>query len=333
MTKEQYSKVRSGLSFERSFAVTLLVIAGDLALFAAAVYGLSFEWGSPMYWAAHLILAVVYFHNFALLHEAGHGNIHANERVNALVGHYASLFCFLPYYPWKYIHHEHHTWTGNLERDPTLYQVKKMRHEGRVPWIARFAWRSWIPFGGLLQHTVFWLYPFRSWRDGRFQPVQKRNSLLSVLFLGGAYGLLALYGPAWFSFARLWPSLVIYLIGVEIVNFPHHIDMPVATDPNVKLAPWEQPVTTRSCDYGLLAGVLVLNFNLHTEHHLYPTLPWYRLTAARDRVRALLAGEYNEVKGIRWNIENRGRDPREIMLREKSLPLPAAVGESKRDAA
>ena len=331
MTKEQYFKIRSELSFHRRLVVTLGVMGADLALVALAVNWLPGGPGTLGFWVAQTLLAVVYFHNFALLHEAGHGNVHANSRISALIGHYASLFCFLPFYPWKYIHHEHHTWTGNLDRDPTLYQVKKMKSKGHVPWLVRFAWRSWIPFGGLLQHTVFWLYPFRSWRDGHFSPVQKRNSLASVLLLAGAYLLLGFFGPAWLTLANFWPSMVIYLVVVELVNFPHHIDMPVLADADSKLAPWEQHQTTRSCNYGVLSGFLVLNFNFHIEHHLYPTLPWYRLAAVRERVRSLFPNEYNEVTGIGWNLENRSRDSQAIMLGHRTLP--SAPAERDRDAA
>lgn len=323
MTKEQYFRIRKELAFHRHFPVSLAVIVADLALLVIASFGVQLPFASIGFWAAQALLALIYFHNFALLHEAGHGNVHDDDRWNSLIGHYASLFCFLPYYPWKFIHHEHHTWTGNLDRDPTLYQVRKMKRQGHVPWTVRFAWRSWIPFGGLLQHTVFWLYPFRSWRDGRFNKAQQRKSLFSVLFLASAYVLVAFFGPSWLTLARIWPSLVIYLVAVELVNFPHHIDMPVVANADEKLAPWQQHVTTRSCDYGHLSGMLVLNFNLHTEHHLYPTLPWYRLKAVRGEVKRVLAEDYNQVTGIGWNIENRSKDPREIMLQDKVLPTTA----------
>ncbi len=327
MTKAQYFHLRSELAFHRHLAVTLGVIAFDVALLVFAITGIRRGPQSSLFWVAQVLLALLYFHNFALLHEAGHGNVHSGRHLNTWIGHYASLFCFLPFFPWKYIHHEHHTWTGNLDRDPTLYQVKKMKREGRVPWIVRFAWRSWIPFGGLLQHTVFWLYPLRSWREGRLSAFQQRRSLFSVVFLAVAYLLLAAFGPAWLTFSRVWPSLVIYLIAVELVNFPHHIDMPVVSHPDHKLPPWEQHQTTRSCNYGIFSGLLVLNFNLHTEHHLYPTLPWYRLTSVRDQLKPVLAEEYHEVPGLAWNLENRTCDPEQIMLRDRLLANPSLSGE------
>ena len=162
-------------------------------------------------------------------------------------------------------------------------------------------------------------------------PVSCQRSLASVLSLSSAYFVLALFGPSWLTLANFWPSLLLYLVAVELVNFPHHIDMPVVADPDTKLAPWEQHQTTRSCNYGALSSFLVLNFNFHIEHHLYPTLPWYRLAAVRDRVKALLPDDYTEVTGIGWNLKNRARDPQAIMLRDQRLP--SAPVERKRDAA
>jgi acyl-lipid omega-6 desaturase (Delta-12 desaturase) len=323
MTKETYFRIRRELRFDPQLWVSVLVLATDGLILACASPGLLNGYAAPSFWIANLLFAVVYFHHFAILHEAGHGNVDSASHRNSCIGHYASIFCFLPFFPWKYIHHEHHTWTGNIDRDPTLHQLRKMKETGRVPWLVRFAWRSWIPFGGLLQHTVFWLYPLRR----KLSSDQQRKSAFSVVFLIAVYGLLGLFGPAWLSPKYLWPSLVFYLAAVELVNFPHHLDMPTEGG-DYKLAPWEQQVTTRSCNYGIFSAILVLNFNLHTEHHLYPTLPWYRLHDVRNRVRPLMP-DYHEERGIAWNLRNRARNAAEMILSRR----PARTTERHRDAA
>jgi fatty acid desaturase len=53
--------------------------------------------------------------------------------------------------------------------------------------------------------------------------------------------------------------------------------------------------------------LLVLNFNLHTEHHLFPTLPWFRLKQVRKMIRPELK-PYTEVHGLGWNYEMRTGD-------------------------
>jgi fatty acid desaturase len=83
-----------------------------------------------------------------------------------------------------------------------------------------------------------------------------------------------------------------------------------------KLPLWEQYRATRSCYYPPgISELLVLNFNFHTEHHLFPDLPWYRLRDARASLRAMLGERYQEAIGIAWNIQNRGRDLDSIIER------------------
>ena len=316
MTKADYLDLRQQLRFEPVPWMPLGVLAFDVMLAGVAIWLVAPGRG-PGYWLGQALLAVFYFHNFALLHECGHGNSFRQEKLNSLVGHYASLFCFLPYFPWKYMHHEHHTWTGNIDKDPTLTKIRRMRLDGEVPVVVRIAWWSWIPVAGLLQHFVFWGYPFKSWREGRTKRPQLLRSAFSVLLLVVTYTIWATYAPAAISASNIWPSFLFYLVGVELVNLPHHVGMPTFKDSvnRHKLYLWEQHVSTRSCFYpGLISELFVLNFNLHTEHHFFPTLPWYRLKRAREVLKPTLMEGYHEEVGIEWNLKNRIRDPREIIL-------------------
>ena len=328
LTKEQYLAWRDQLSFSHALVVTAGVLLFDAALAAAALWMIfSVGRGWP-FWAGQALLAVFYFHNFAILHEAGHGNVHRRDLVNLIVGHYASLFCFLPFYPWRYIHNEHHTWTGNPEKDPTMKQVLRMKTRKRIPLAVRFTWRSWIPFGAVLQHFVFWSYPITAWREGRMKR-QRLDMLISVLFLAAGYACIAAL-VGWPVLSRLWPSFVIYLIGVELVNFPHHLDMPTVDpqSPKQRLYVWEQQATTRSCRYpGILSELLVLNFNLHTEHHLFPALPWFRLKKVRDMIKPALQPGYNEVHGVGWNYDMRTGDLDHFV---EPNYIPSTAGESQR---
>jgi fatty acid desaturase len=316
MNRVQYLAWRGQLSFVQNVWVTMLVVCFDAFIAAAAlwmIFGQQHPWE---YWTGQVLLAIFYFHNFAILHEAGHGNVYRRDVVNLIVGHYASLFCFMPFYPWRYIHQEHHKWTGNLEKDPTMKHVRRIKTQKRIPLTVKFTWRSWIPFAALLQHFVYWTYPITVWLDGTRKRRVFQQMLFSDLFLVAGYVCLFCFAPAWFHMSRLWPSLVIYLIADELVNLPHHLDMPTLDpdSPKQRLDFWEQQATTRSCRYpGFLSELLVLNFNLHTEHHLFPTLPWYRLKKARDLIKPTLQTDYNEVHGVGWNYRMRTGDLNHIV--------------------
>ena len=309
LSKSQYLAWREQLSYSHGLAVTIGVLLFDSVLAAAALWMIfAVQRGWP-FWIGQALLALFYFHNFAIMHEAGHGNIHRRDLINVIIGHYTSLFCFLPFYPWRYIHQEHHTWTGNPEKDPTMKQVLRMKTKKRIPLAVKFTWRSWIPLGAVLQHVVFWTYPISIWREGRMKR-QRIHMLISILFLAAGLAVLAEF-LGWRGMSRLWPSFVIYLVGVELVNFPHHLDMPTV-DPNSskqRLYVWEQQATTRSCRYpGILSELLVLNFNLHTEHHIFPDLPWFRLKEARKLIKPALDPGYNEAHGLGWNYDMRTGD-------------------------
>src|SRR5262249_32766986 len=125
----------------------------------------------------------------------------------------------------------------------------------------------------------------------------------------------------WLLLAHVAPELarpdhlalaaLLFLVAEELVNLPHHVDMSTFDQP---LPVWQQYRATRSCYYPRgLSELLVLNFNFHTEHHLFPALPWYRLRGARSTLKLALDARYQEAIGIRWNLANRKRDLQSIV--------------------
>jgi fatty acid desaturase len=122
-----YRELRTKLDFTPRSWPSLAIVAFDVALLSAAAWLLA-HGGVPAFLLSQVLLAVVFFNSFGLLHECGHGSASSSPAVNALLGHWASTFCFIPYYPWKYIHQKHHAITGNLERDPVLKSLQAILH-------------------------------------------------------------------------------------------------------------------------------------------------------------------------------------------------------------
>jgi fatty acid desaturase len=313
MTKDEYSKIKAALPPSHPWAPTLMVVVFDVALLAAAWALLSH--GGLLAWsAAQLVLCVFYFHAFALLHEAGHGNLHDSSRVNDLLGHVFSIFCFLPYYSWKLIHSEHHIFAGSLAKDPALKNLRRARETGKLPPFTKFAWRSWIPLAGFLQQIVFWFYPLDLYRTPGVDPRRKNRALLSssfsVLWLLAAYVSLGWILHGRLSLISILPSLILYFAMTEMVNLPHHLGTATVEDlgrGGATLAPWEQHLTTRSCAYvpEIISQVITLNFNYHTEHHLLPRVSWWQLPEVKRQALPLLGDEYQVARGLSWTIENR----------------------------
>jgi omega-6 fatty acid desaturase (delta-12 desaturase) len=310
LSKADYDVIRAQLSFRPSAllgALTILVNAG----LAAIVLALLAADSRVAYWGAQLLIPIVMFQAFALLHDCGHGSFSSNRLVNTIVGHYASVLSCLPFLPWKYVHTEHHVWAGNPERDPGLAIVRRAR-EGKLPWIIATAWRSWLPLAGFAQHVVFWTYPIVQARQGKLSRERLWKCAGSVAWLAIAlFGLHALAPQL--TFRNLAPGIAVYLVLVELVNIPHHTGL-TAFDGRLPL--WEQHLPTRSCNYPpIVSELLVLNFNFHIEHHLFPNLPWYRLRTARRLVVPALGHLYRQAHGINWAIRARKKNLTEVLAK------------------
>jgi fatty acid desaturase len=324
MTKTDYLKIRAALRFQRRFGIVLLVLGADLAVFALGL-SLIAAGGPGGYLVAQLLFVVVFFHSFVVLHDCGHGSASSLPWLNTLTGHYVSLFCFMPYFPWKYLHNEHHVWAGNVHRDATLAATCSHRDPRRLKnRLLRLAWMSWLPAIAFVRNCFLWAYPLtlpRDWRNrGRLLPCLASVIVPTVVYLG-----LFIACPAQFHPLHFAPAFVLYFMVTELANLPFHIGIgPVLDeDPRAKLPVWQHDRLTRSCRYpALVARFLMLNFNLHTEHHLFPNLPWYELERARNLVRAVASAEYQESNSLSWSIANRRRDVLDVFLHD----CPAAKG-------
>jgi omega-6 fatty acid desaturase (delta-12 desaturase) len=305
LSKSSYDEIRKRLAFDPSPAMLVWTLVTHVAWQGTAI-----ALSQLSHWLVWLIgqamLAIGFFQAFALLHEAGHGNCSRNRHLNVLVGHLASVACFLPFYSWRYVHAEHHTWTGNPDRDPGLAIVKRAKDTGTLPWLLRASFRVCVPLGGLGQHFVYWAYPWTRRHRKQLSRVRALHCAASVLFLVCTYTMLARYAPRIITLDTLGLAIVLYLLLVELVNFPPHVGR---TTHSGKLPLWQQHLATRSCNYPRgIAEVVVLNFNLHVEHHLFPNLPWYRLSSARALVKDALAMDYREARGLAWHRRARRHD-------------------------
>jgi fatty acid desaturase len=238
------------------------------------------------------------------MHDCVHDASFEKRKLNGFAGWIWGTFCFLPYGSWRRLHLEHHRWTGNVERDPSMKLLIEYRDRGynfrkQLP----VFWRTWVPGLALEQHFVFWS-----------ATVGKRESLFVAAALVYLVGTAFLIGPA-----ALGLGIILYLAMVEVINFPHHLDL-IQHSGEAQFKTYEQTAFTRSCHYPRWFAHLVLcNFNLHNEHHLFPAHPWYQL----DKINVDLKREspiLNESNRNDWIVKNRRRDLEEVFAKtfEKS---------------
>jgi acyl-lipid omega-6 desaturase (Delta-12 desaturase) len=293
MSPNTYQSIGKKLDFTKSERH----LAHHLLVNAALAVAIFLSRSGPFFLVSQALLPVLMFRAFALMHECIHHSATKNRLLNDAVGIVAGALCLLPYEPWKQIHLAHHKWTGNVEQDPSMGLIRKFPfHTKFKNRLFNACWKAWIPVLALAQHFVFWTKSYQFLLNAKSRPERVRNAL--------SVGLpLALYTQI--PWSENIVGLALYLAMVEIVNFPHHLRMPMLRE-NEHFPYREQHLTARSCAYPRWISHHVLNnFNLHVEHHLFPALPWHRLPEARELIKPVLGAAYTEIEGNGWILENR----------------------------
>jgi acyl-lipid omega-6 desaturase (Delta-12 desaturase) len=265
-------------------------------------------------WAAALvsapIVAVLMFRNFSLMHDAVHAAVIVPRRLNDLVGLWSGTIALLPFEAWKKVHLQHHTWAGNIDQDPVMLIVNA--YPTWPAWLRSTLdvfWKSWLPLVALLQYGVFWLSSLRV----ALRETPSIATVLSLVVPPLVWCGMLFWLPTTFVLAGLVPGLGLYLLMAEVVNLPHHLELPQYRG-ETKLPLWEQHRIARTCLYPKwFAENVVLNFNYHLEHHLYPSLSWYHLAEIHELLRSELGTAYNTDPKFSWILKNRPRSLAVVM--------------------
>lgn len=308
---EFYKSVIKNIDFKPSYWALFQHLVFDAALFCG-IYILLNQKNIAAYVVAQCLWPVLLFRCFGLMHDAVHSSAASKLKVNNFVGYVAGAFCFLPYYPWKKAHLQHHYWAGNVEKDPVMKLIrdynpnKKFKNK-----FLGFAWKSWIPLLALMQQTVFWILGLSFYKEAKSFSSKFSWAMSYIVPVGIYFGM---YKLNMMTFVNFVPGLLMYLLMVEVINFPHHLELP-QNHGDKTLHFWEQHQISRSCSYPRwFARTILNNFNLHSEHHIFPKAPWYKLDQIQETVRGALGEQYNHSKNNAWIFKNRQKNIEELLI-------------------
>lgn len=284
MNKAKYLEMRKKLNFSFSGPKLAFHLALDALLFTGIFFALQSE-----HWVSVLWIGILMFRSFGLMHEAVHHLAHPKPFINDAIGLVSGALCFLPYQLWKKLHLEHHYWAGNYKKDPVLEIVRRTpRATKGMKSFLNFWWKTRIPLPGFLQNVVFWYHCGRKWLENLKTPSVWLEFWIPTMFWSAALSQMSLT-----QFGLLSAGALFYLVLVEAINFPHHVGKYLHEPSESEHLPaWEQHLITRSCVYsGWFQHLVLLNFNFHTEHHLFPDLPWHQLEKAHEYLKAELTAQ------------------------------------------
>ena len=252
----------------------LILAWGSIALAVAAVAWMPHP---LMVLAAMVVIGSRQFALAVLMHEAAHGLLSRNRRLNDAIGQWLCAWpVMLDLVPYRPYHATHHRYT-ETDKDPDL-ALSRTWPVSRASMVRKIV-RDLTGIAGVRRYFGYLRSAF-----GQSQwPLHRRLAHLVYKLRGFLLTNLVLLGlfswtVGWYWYLLLWwvPMLTWYSLVYRLRNIAEHALVPGENEFNVAR-------TTLAS--GLYRWLLApFNVNYHGEHHLLPSCPWYRL----PRMHAML---------------------------------------------
>lgn len=254
-----------------AFVVIAYVL--HLVLFAAGLVPL---------WAAILIMAALTYMSYTPLHEAAHGNIHGSHEnmkwLNDLCGYLVAPMIAVPYASHRHEHFTHHRYTNVPDKDPD-FVIKGLSGGllSQVMTILRFIWvqnsffvkKNWKTASAKERLVYLMELSFSiSWRVAFIALVDQPGTVLMIL---GGYLMGGYFTGYWFAYRP---------------HLPYKEPKRYQNTNSLIMPKWMKPVEW-----------FWLGQNLHSIHHLFPRVPFYKYHALHEEIEPILRAHGTPIIG------------------------------------
>jgi fatty acid desaturase len=223
---------------------------------------------------AMLLLGIVQVALFAPLHETMHLTAFANRRANAVVGWLAACPSLMNWHFYAAYHLAHHRFTQDPERDPELMVPPPSSFDTYLSrvlavnfWRARFAVIRDCLRGDLSGYP----YVIATSRPRVIHSVRAMCAVMAALC-----GVMIVC-VGWWAPLALW-------VGPQLLCQPF-LRLFLLTEHTLCSSDENRLTNTRTTLTSAAVRLLMWNMNYHTEHHLYPSIPFHRLPEVHDVIR------------------------------------------------
>ncbi len=254
------------------------VVLGGLAATASL-----FAVGWLPAWAATLLFGALTYMSYTPLHEAAHGNIHGGRErlrwLNDLCGYAVAPIIAVPYASHTVEHFTHHRYTNQADKDPD-YVVSGF-DKGPLPAffaVFKFFWvqntffaRSYWSKATVRERLVYLAEIAVSvgWRVAFVALVSQPGAVVVVV---AGYLLGALFTAYWFAYRP---------------HIPYQDSNRYRNTNSLIMPRWMKPFEW-----------FWLGQNLHSIHHLFPRVPFYRYHALHREIEPVMRAHGAPIVGI-----------------------------------
>lgn len=279
----------------------------DLAIIAALYAALTQVNVWYLEWPILFLIGTMLWSLFVIGHDAGHGSFAKSRLVNSIFGILVHGAILVPYRGWQRSHAMHHMKTGHF-RDEEVFRACRREEDSlyrkiifRFGIFVLIGWpmyklgirniTTYKPITGshyLPQSDLYTKSVRASWYWG----------LVSVAaFLALYLGLGFIYGWGFFAKYILAPYLI-YGCWLTLVTYMQHVSPEVPVYDEKDWTRLKGALASVDRDYGPFNWITHNIGNLHVIHHIYPTIPHYRLQEATDAVKPILGDHYLSSKNF-----------------------------------
>jgi beta-carotene hydroxylase len=258
-------------------ALTALVVTAFIAHLVLYAQGLVPNW------AAIIIMAVLTYASYTPLHEAAHRNINGNNEsltwLNNLCGHLVAPIIAVPYASHQLEHFSHHRYTNQPDKDPdfVISGLGKGMGEAfmtifKFIWIqnAFFVLNHWSK--ATTKERLIYCVELTISLAWRIAFIALVNQPWVTLVILGGYFLGGFFTGYWFAYRPHAP----YKESKRYQN-TNSLIMPI----------WMKPFEW-----------IWLGQNLHSIHHLFPRVPFYRYHTLHREIEPILRAHGTPIIGI-----------------------------------
>lgn len=239
---------------------------------------------------AMLLLGIVQAALFAPIHETMHLTAFKNRRANAVVGWLAACPSLLNWHFYTAFHLAHHRHTQDPARDPELLIPPPSTLDAyalRICALQYWRMRLTVLLHGLRGDLS--AYPFITPRSAP-RIVGSLRAMAAFMLAASALSM-ALVG---------WWAPLVFWLGPQLLGQPL-LRLYLLTEHTGCTTDANGLTNTRTTLTTWPVHLLMWNMSFHTEHHLYPSIPFHRLRAAhaamQDRLGVIQPGY------TRWHID------------------------------
>jgi beta-carotene hydroxylase len=193
-----------------------------------------------------------------VIHDASHNVAHRDRIGNAVMGHLSGLILGFSFPVFTRVHMQHHANVNDPKNDPDHF-------------VSTFG-PLWLIAPRFFYHEVFF-FRRKLWR--KYELLEwffSRLTMVGIVWFANQHGQLGFIMNYWFS-----PALVVGMaLGLFFDYLPHR--------PFQERDRWKNARVYPSA----VLNVLILGQNYHLIHHLWPSIPWYKVQPAYHAVKPLL---------------------------------------------